>query len=75
MREDGKVRVQQDQEELVDHRKLLTSSPEALVEMNNLAPSRISSDAKVDHKGKLIEESMEDCMYLYLFISTTSIFL
>lgn len=71
VREDGKVRVQEGE---LDHRKLLTNSPEPWVERNKLAPSRVPSDPKVNHKGKLTEESMEDWMYLF-FISTTSLFL
>lgn len=65
-----KVRVQQ--EKVVDQRKLLTSSLEAMVRMNKAELTRASSAARVEHKEKLIEGPMEG---YYLFISTILIFL
>lgn len=53
MGEAGKARIQE--KELVDQRKLLTSSPEELVEMDKSELARTPSAARVDHKGKLIE--------------------
>lgn len=35
----------------MSQRKLLTSSPEAWVGTNKLAPARVPSDAKVDPQG------------------------